>query len=162
MSIVRVCAALLTAAGLVSTELAEAAGVLPVEIRARLDRKFPGWRFPVLGPQIMACDSASAVQVRGDFDGDGRPDYAVEIVDGDDLIIVALLANGEQQVLARSSITTKAVDQALDVLPKGERISDGPMYPRDAVIQLDCSEAATVTYFSVRAGKWHSDVHVTE
>ena len=162
MSIVRVCATLIAAAGLLSAQFAGAASVLPAQIRAKLDRTFPGWRLPALGAQIMGCNPAADLLIRGDFDGDGLPDYAVEIIHGDELIVVAFLANGEQQVLARISITTKAVDQALDVLHRGERISDGPIYPHDAVIRLDCSGPATVTYFSVRGGRWHSDVQVTE
>ena len=102
--------------------------------------------------------------VRGDFDGDGLPDYALEIVYLSDLVVWARLGNGRDQALSQSPLPAgdPGVDQALDVLPKGERISDGPMYPHDAVVRLDCSGPATVTYFTVRAGKWHSDLQITE
>ena len=159
-----VCVVLSTVAGLLGAHYACAADTLPVEIRTSLNKKFPGWRFPLLGARITNCNARSAVFVHGDFDGDGIPDYAVEIVYLDNLILFARLGDGRSQILSASSITVPGagVDQALDVLPKGERISDGPVYLRDTVVRLDCSGPATVTYFSVRAGKWHSDLQITE
>ena len=71
-----------------------------------LDKKFPEWRFPILGPQIKGCNASSALLVRGDFDGDGLPDYAVQIVYRGDLLVVALLGNGRKQVLAIRSRPT--------------------------------------------------------
>ena len=164
MASIRISALLSIVAGVLCTQCVHAADSLSVEIRSVLDKKFPEWRFPILGPQIKGCNASSALLVRGDFDGDGLPDYAIGIVYRGDLLVVALLGNGREQVLARNSITTNgaSVDQALDVLRKGERISDGPMYAHDAVVTLDCAGPATVTYYSVRAGKWHSDVQVTE
>ncbi|HJU22415.1 MAG TPA: hypothetical protein VJ891_07885 [Casimicrobiaceae bacterium] len=164
MDNIRVCAVLGIIGGLMYTQFAYAADTLPMEIRRSLDKQFPGWRFPVLGPQIKQCNAPSTLWVHGDFDGDGLPDYAMELVYRDELIVVARLANGSQQVLTKSSVANGGtqVDQALDVLPEGERIGDGPTYAHDAVVRLDCSGPATVTYFSVRAGKWHSDVQVTE
>ena len=116
------------------------------------------------GTQIKQCNAPSTLWVRADFDGDGLPDYAMEVVYGNELVVLARLANGGQQVLTKSSaaIGGTQVDQVLAVLPTGERIGDGPTYAHDAVVRLGCSGPATVTYFSVRGGKWHSDVQVTE
>lgn len=164
MAPLRVCAVLSTFAGLLSAQYVAAADTLPGEIRRSLNKSFPGWQFPLLGSRITKCNARSAVLIHGDFDGDGRPDYAVEIVYLGNLILFARLGNGRDQVLSRSPLPAgePGVDQGLDVLPKGGRISDGPIYPHDAVVRLDCSGPATVTYFSVRAGKWHSDLQVTE
>ena len=161
---IRVCVVLGILGGLLCTQFAYAADTLPVEIGRSLDKQFPGWRFPVLGPQIKQCNAPSTLWVHGDFDVDGLPDYAMEVVYGDELIVFARLANGGQQVLTKRSVAIGGtqVDQALDVLPAGERIGDGPTYAHDAVVRLDCSGPATVTYFSVRAGKWRNDVQVTE
>ena len=160
----RVCAVLSTCAALLGTQLVYAGYTLPAGIRTSLNKKFPGWRFPLLGSRITNCNAHSAVMVRGDFDGDGLPDFAVEIVYLSDLVLFVRLGNGRDQLLSQSPLPASGpgVDQALNVLPKGERISDGPVYPHDAVVSLDCSGPATVTYFTVRAGKWHSDLQITE
>ena len=128
------------------------------------EQEVSGVAISVLGSRITNCNAHSAVMVRGDFDGDGLPDFAVEIVYLSDLVLFVRLGNGRDQLLSQSPLPASGpgVDQALNVLPKGERISDGPVYPHDAVVSLDCSGPATVTYFTVRAGKWHSDLQITE
>ena len=57
---------------------------LPASARVLLNRRFPGWRFSDVSPQVQQyvkeyLDGASPVVVRGDFDGDGRRDYAALI-----------------------------------------------------------------------------------
>lgn len=150
--------------GLIDCDRSLAADVLAPQVKSALDRQFPGWRFPRLGTQIEGCNPGSRLIVQGDFDGDGKSDYAVEFVYRDELVLFAWLGAGRTQVLARNAYMggNGRVDQALDVLRKGDRISDGPQYADDAVISLDCSGPATVTYYSLRAGKWHSDLQVTE
>lgn len=151
---------LATASGL-STAADDA---MPPEVRAHLDRELPGWQLPRLGPAIKQCNAQAKVIVSGDFDGDGRTDYAVEVVHRDELVLLAVLGTGRARTLARTPYQPSAagLDQGLDVLAKHERIMDGPAYAHDAVISLDCSQAATVTYFSVVTGKWRNDLQVTE
>lgn len=52
---------------------------LPAEVRAALDRQYPGWRFAAQSA-VPLKRGHSAEWVSGDFDGDGRLDYAVQIV----------------------------------------------------------------------------------
>ena len=47
---------------------------VPAELRAAVDATFPGW-------QLATTRSSKQRQwIRGDFDGDGRADYAISIV----------------------------------------------------------------------------------
>lgn len=55
---------------------------LPAALRAQLDREYPGWRFADVLPALRRGlrPGERPGWVRGDFDGDGRADYAVQIV----------------------------------------------------------------------------------
>lgn len=60
---------------------------LPASVRVRLDRRFPGWRFAEVREEIRralkeSSPGAHPVLVRGDFDDDGRVDYALLIEQG--------------------------------------------------------------------------------
>lgn len=55
---------------------------LPTALRAQIDREYHGWRFADVDPWLrkqLAADQRPG-WVRGDFDGDGGTDYAVQIV----------------------------------------------------------------------------------
>lgn len=56
---------------------------LPRPIRAELTADFPGWAFAKLSAEYgrSVPRGASPAWISGDFDGDGRLDYAVQIVD---------------------------------------------------------------------------------
>ena len=61
---------------------------LPSTIRIKLDRRFPGWRFAQVSAEIRRAmkeytsPDSQLNLVRGDFDGDGRTDYALLIEHG--------------------------------------------------------------------------------
>lgn len=63
----------------------EARPELPRPIKVLLDRKFPGWQFPVVSDEdcqaVKSWGGKDALPqlIQGDFDGDGRLDYAVLI-----------------------------------------------------------------------------------
>jgi len=61
---------------------AEAQSQLPVAVRRVLEARYPGWRFAELDPDLAhgVARGRSAAWVTGDFDGDGRRDYAVQLV----------------------------------------------------------------------------------
>jgi hypothetical protein len=57
---------------------------LPSQVLVLLNRRFPGWRFSEVSPEVQQyvkeyLSNASPVIVSGDFDGDGRRDYAALI-----------------------------------------------------------------------------------
>lgn len=57
---------------------------LPAAVRVKLDRRFPGWRFAEVREEIRralkeSSPGAHPDLVRGDFDGNGRADYALLI-----------------------------------------------------------------------------------
>jgi hypothetical protein len=55
---------------------------LPVDARQRLDALYPGWRFASVTPALQRSlpRTVSAAWVSGDFDGDGKRDFAVQLV----------------------------------------------------------------------------------
>jgi len=57
-------------------------GGLPDPIRHMLTARFPGWAFATLSPghEASSVSGASPAWIAGDFDGDGRTDYAVQLV----------------------------------------------------------------------------------
>src|SRR6478672_11552305 len=67
---------------LLMSGVAGAQSPLPVAVQQVLEARYPGWRFAELDPHL-AHDLArglSAAWVTADFDGDGRRDYAVQLV----------------------------------------------------------------------------------
>jgi len=77
---------------------------LPPAVRKRLSDSFPGWHFATLGPEHGASvpRAASPAWIRGDFDGDARRDYAVQVVTkaGPDSVqrVIAFLSRGHDYV----------------------------------------------------------------
>jgi hypothetical protein len=70
------------AALLVCRVSAQAQNGLPVAAHDALDAGFPGWRFAELAPRLARelAGGQSPAWVAGDFDGDRRLDYAVQLV----------------------------------------------------------------------------------
>src|SRR5215213_1653338 len=61
---------------------------LPIAVRIRLDKRFPGWRFANVGDEIRRAlkEYAPGAQpefARGDFDGNGKVDFALLIEHGE-------------------------------------------------------------------------------
>src|SRR6476620_1320789 len=57
----------------------------PTTARRRLDKKYPGWKFPKISDDIRQYFEKSDAElnlVSGDFDGNGRADYALQIEHG--------------------------------------------------------------------------------
>ena len=67
-----------------ATAAGQRAAPLPRPIRAALDQEFPGWRFSEVSAGVReffreSLPGARPNLVTGDFDGDGRADYALLI-----------------------------------------------------------------------------------
>jgi hypothetical protein len=67
-----------SAAGLLALTVSVNQGGLPDQIRRTLAQRFPGWAFATVAPDYGPGTSAAWIAV--DFDGDGRMDYAVQLV----------------------------------------------------------------------------------
>jgi hypothetical protein len=129
---------------------------LPQDLRATLDREYPGWRFATISDEdrrlLEANDSQEWVQ--GDYDGDGKIDYVVQIVrpgsPQPDQLTVALLRRSKG--FERHTLGSGVVDDNTFLHPvhKGEELYDfetGRKFPSpaDAIVQL-YDEKAAVTY----------------
>ena len=55
---------------------------LPKDGRATLDKECPGWRFAALAAEFRGLlgPGDSPEWIQGDYDGDGKPDYAAQII----------------------------------------------------------------------------------
>ena len=129
---------------LVALQLALAAAVhapatsapeLPAEIRAQLSAAYPGWRFarllPALRHELQSDDPRrrSTEWIAGDFDGNHRRDYAVQIVrpgPADSVqLVVAFLAGDRGQY--RASVVTAGGEHLGTILTtagRGQRVMD--------------------------------------
>ncbi len=95
-----------------------AAPVLPDVVRASLDQEYPGWKFAAVTTQIQQefkkhKSNRSPCVAAGDFDHDGKRDYAVQI---------ALTAPGQEEqiviiFLARDNAYEETVVQSMGLDP---------------------------------------------
>src|SRR4051812_15426328 len=72
---------------------------LPSEIRSYFDKKHPGWALARVAPQIDAWFKEYKFPYApnllvGDFDGDGKRDYAVRVQSGGKDVTVAFVDRG--------------------------------------------------------------------
>ncbi len=128
----RAWAGTLIAAVVLSTVVLAAASPsdrLPARVLRVLDRHFPGWRLARLSPAMAARLSTrdQAEWVAGDLDGDGRTDYAVQIVrkgapPDEAQAVVAILARGGAPMVVHAMPETGAA--YLRLAPRGERVPD--------------------------------------
>jgi hypothetical protein len=106
-------------------------GNVPRGIESALDSAFPGWR-PVQTSEedLRICKQPNASfkywLVSGDFDGDGRQDYAAEITQGNVNLLVALFARNKvyHPVVVERFGEGRFGWSVLGVAGKGETIPD--------------------------------------
>ena len=79
-------------------------GALPQAIRTTLDQEYPGWKLAPVTPQIMQTFKKHHANnlpslAYGDFDHDGKRDYAVQIAittpGQEEQIVIVFLARGD-------------------------------------------------------------------
>jgi hypothetical protein len=102
---------LLVMAGLTAEELSAAS--LPPAVKTQLDARYPGWKLAAISPQITAWFREYRFQydpnlVPGDFDGDGKTDYVVQIqTKQKQQLVIGFVNRGEKfevHVLASDSV----------------------------------------------------------
>jgi len=104
---------------------------IPSGVKSALDSAFPGWT-PVesIGEDISICKQPDANFkywfVWGDFDEDGTQDYAAEINQGNDAVVVALFAHagGFKSFVVDRFPEGRYRWSVLGVAPKGKTIPD--------------------------------------
>jgi len=131
---------------------------LPAEVRSTLDHDYRGWRFARLDPALhrLLAVNDSPEWLKGDYDGDGKVDCAVNIVnEGSDnpqkLVILLRRSKGfEQHVLKSGPVNTYTF---LRPVRKGETRTDvttGKTYTSATdAIDVIYGEKAGVTYLFV-------------
>ena len=159
---------------LASLALAACAGPDPgnsrTELGAALDSVYPeGWRFASLDPDARAQLKAgeSAEWIGGDFDGDGRSDYAAQVViwklghtttvDSAQLIVALL----RRRVGFHRDVVSVGGGPSFDVylakIPRGERVADfegrsAVTLESDAVHQIFAGKASVAHVYE--DGHW--------
>ncbi|MDQ3995442.1 MAG: hypothetical protein M3303_00310 [Gemmatimonadota bacterium] len=105
-------------------------GALPAPIRAQLARAYPGWRFAAVAPELRAqlASGQTPDWIAGDFDADGRRDYAVQIVrpssrDGAQYVLAFLRRGARYRQLVVDSFP-ETQGSYLALARRGERIAD--------------------------------------
>jgi hypothetical protein len=143
----------------------------PAGARQHLDSVYPGWRFATLRADLARnlLRGASPAWVSGDFDGDGQPDYAVQILpavsspdsaqrvlfllrrrSGYAEVLIQAGALADYVYLLRERAGSKAVDlEVRDDTPGADAESGTFILPHDAVTMLYAEQAAS-TCFLVR------------
>ena len=76
---------------------------LPQEIRLFLDQKYPGWKFAPVSELAMECNDVETQShpslTWGDFNGDGKTDFAVQIIQNGRISAYQLLSHGKKFVV---------------------------------------------------------------
>jgi hypothetical protein len=140
------------------------------ELRAALDTAYPeGWRFASLDPDARSelKTGESPEWIGGDFDGDGRSDYAAQLVvwklghtttmDSAQLIVALLRRRDGFHRDVVSVGGGPSFDVYLARIPRGERVADfeggsGATLESDAVHQIFAGKASVAHVYE--DGHW--------
>lgn len=106
------------------------AQTLPAKVRSYLSDNYAGWKQTAVANGCYATFKKSVVV--GDFDSNGKRDYAVKFTHGRKGYILAFLAKGTnyKPYLLESGTATGIKNTGLNLARKGERIEneDGDVY----------------------------------
>ncbi len=136
---------------------------IPQKAKEALDKRFPGWRWsPVLPPDtVRYVDSTKRIPIviklnnviKGDFDVDGKEDYAVKIIGPDssknDELVVALLSESEERMSAVIVLVSSVSPETYLALGvRGVSVEDlitseKVIYPNDVIVYGYFEKAAT-------------------
>jgi len=162
---------LLTVLGLVPFRLnaevqqPSGASAIPQSIRSTLDQEYPGWKLAPVTRQIQTIYKQHKVAhspsfAQGDFDHDGRRDYAVQIVlntpGQEEQIIIAFLARGDrfEEIIVQSM----GIDPTSSLWVTRATIDDTGTHPDQAVtkdVLMVLGGVAGDTTYSYDDGKFH-------
>ena len=126
---------------------AESSNGLPPDIKALLDRKYPGWVFGPVSKTIMDCQEPQINKRNpllgvGDFNGDGKTDYAMGITHGGKFHALEFLSRGNsfsENLLFKRALR-KGESVAVAVEKKGVRTGVGTIEKVDSVNFTNCED----------------------
>jgi hypothetical protein len=110
-----------------SDSTASASDSVPAFVHEALTQAYPGWRVARLSPAAAAAIPQARQWISADFDGDGRADHAVQIVqssstsDSAQLVVVFLFGDSEPIVVAAGPENDIVY---LSLAMKGDRVRD--------------------------------------
>ena len=136
--------------------VAAAAETLPAGIRKYLNTLYRGWK---LAPSEYACGpQVNPGFIRGDFDGDGKRDYAVKFTKGKKGYMLAFLRRGSnyKAFVLHDTDADEMIYSGLMLWKRGELFEDGKIkfrLRRDAPAEYRCeSDVGGIHYY--RNGKF--------
>ncbi len=105
---------------------------LPKAISSTLNQKFPGWMLAPVNQEVRSffnneMAKAHPSLIRGDFDGNGQPDYAVQIAPrkpGQRRLLIAFLRKGSHFTYRTLESESKNGDIYLSLIKKGAKRYD--------------------------------------
>ena len=134
----------------------------PGRVKNYLDNKYPGWVLSKIDKEECPHERSSSI-IQGDFDGDGRMDYSVQITQNHQVFLLALLGTGVVYILHKNSIARnlekdlekKGFDTSLWLKKKGSSHADLERqyhFSQDTVEYQFCGRGRT--FYTFNKGKW--------
>jgi hypothetical protein len=148
--------------GLVCNIQAEGNTPVPDGVKSVLDQMHPGWKLADISDEnrqyCFKKDSRyEPTLIWGDFDGDGKRDFAGIIKYGKSTAVIVFLARGAGyrgfEVFATSRLGERP-PELLDVFPKATQFGATPHKLAYESIAMEYCESSSVVYF-YEAGTFH-------
>jgi len=151
-----VIAALEREPGLKNNGMAQATTPIPKGVKSKLDQMHPGWKLAEMSDEDRkTCFNKNSkyepTLIWGDFDGDGKQDYAAIITYGNSWAVIALLARGTGyqafELFAPSQSYNRAPD-VLDVVPKGGQWGiTAHKLQHESIAMEYCEASSVISYY---------------
>jgi hypothetical protein len=147
---------------LVSNGAAENSAPIPAGVKSVLDQMHPGWKLAEISDENRQICFKKDSKYRptliwGDFDGDGKMDFAAIVTYGKKSSVMAFLARGtgyKAFELFTPSRPNERTPDLLEVLPKGMQLGTTARKYAHESIAMEYCESSSVFYF-YEAGVFH-------
>jgi len=135
---------------------------IPDGVKLVLDHLHPGWKLAEISDedrQICFKNESKyePTLIWGDFDGDGKQDYAAIIKYGTKTAVIAFLARGTGYQPFEVFVTSQRIKRPPDLLhvfPKGAQLGGTHRKALHESITAEYCESSTIVYF-YEAGTFH-------
>jgi hypothetical protein len=148
--------------GLISNGLAQETTPIPKGVKSVLDQMHPGWKLAEISAEnrnlcFKKNSKYEPTLIWGDFDGNGKQDYAAIITYGNKWAVIAFLARGtgyQAFELLTPSQSYKRAPDILDVFPKGVQLgTTAHKSPHESIAMEYCEASSVISYYE--AGTFH-------